>query len=100
MKWEDICKRCGLCCHERTVYPDALVIFRCAPCIHFEESTSLCTVYGERFKVCKDCSKMTLFKAMFDDSIPQSCAYAEWARQHHLRFAKEKPMVIEDSIDD
>ena len=25
MRWEDICSRCGLCCHEKTIYPDEVL---------------------------------------------------------------------------
>ena len=94
MKWEDICSRCGLCCHEKTIYPDMLEIDLSSPCTYYDGSRHLCTVYDERFKVCRRCEKVTPLKAVLSRSLPDSCAYVEWARAHHIRLRRRREMVI------
>lgn len=94
MKWEDICSRCGLCCHEKTIYPDALEIALDAPCEFYDEETHSCRVYKSRFSRCSRCEKVTPFKAAFSRSLPDTCAYAEWARRHHIRFRKRQELIL------
>ena len=97
MKWEDICSRCGLCCHEKVIFPEALVIDLSMHCEFYDESTHSCTVYSNRFSECSRCEKVTPLKAMFSPSLPESCAYAEWARRHHIRFVRKRELVLADS---
>lgn len=96
MKWEDICSRCGLCCHEKTVYPDAIEIDLSSPCQYFDENTKLCKVYKDRFTYCSRCEKVTPAMAAFDTSLPETCSYIEWARRHHIRFRKRREMIISE----
>ncbi len=103
-KWEEMCERCGLCCHEKLIYDDEIVFDLSSACEYLDKETNLCTVYEDRFKVCKRCNKVNLFRAMFAPYLPLSCAYVRWAKEHHIRFAKEKPEVFvfddEPSLDD
>ncbi len=94
MKWEDICTRCGLCCHEKVVLPDCLLIDMDAACSFYDRETGLCTVYEDRFNACPRCLKVTPLRAMAADYLPPSCAYVRWAERHHLRFARKREMVI------
>ena len=98
MKWEDICRRCTLCCHERTVYPDRMEVSLSSPCPFLSTDTGLCRVYDHRFSACPECSKVTFFTAAFGSSLPSSCAYVEWARRHHLRFGRDLELVLVDDI--
>ncbi len=94
MKWEDICSRCGLCCHEKVIFPEALVIDLSAPCEFYDEKSHSCTVYEHRFESCSRCEKVTPFMAAFGSSLPESCAYVKWAAAHHIRFAKKRELVL------
>ncbi len=94
MKWEDICTRCGLCCHEKVIHPDALVIDTSQPCAFYDEETHSCTVYSERFAKCPRCEKVTPLMAAFGRSLPESCGYIVWAKRHHIRFRKAVENVI------
>jgi Uncharacterized conserved protein len=103
-EWEALCLRCGLCCHEKIIYPDELVFELSSPCVHYDEEGKRCLIYNERFEKCPRCEKVTLFKAMFADYLPSECGYVQWARKHHLRFRRAKKEVFEFgnslSIDD
>ncbi len=94
MNWEAICSRCGLCCHERTVYPDIVEIDLSSPCEFLDKETGLCKVYSNRFAECSRCCKVTPLAAMFSRALPESCSYVEWARKHHIRFRRRREMTI------
>ncbi len=99
MKWEDICSRCGLCCHEKVIYPDALVIDLSMPCEFYDSDNSGCSVYHERFSCCSRCEKVTPLKAMFSRSLPDSCSYVQWAKRHHIRFRRPSELIINTQLD-
>lgn len=96
--WEDICLRCGLCCHEKVVTPEFLVVDTRRCCEYLDTENNSCNVYSKRFVSCSRCRKVGLLKAMFSPSLPSSCGYVLWARQHHIRFAKKRETVLEDGI--
>lgn len=92
--WEDICERCALCCHEKTVFDDAIVVDLSDPCSFLDPDTKLCTVYDHRFKVCLRCRKVSPMMAMFSDALPPTCAYVKWAKKFHLRFPEDLELII------
>lgn len=96
--WEDICSRCGLCCHEKVIMPEFLVVDTAAACGFFDKDTGLCSVYEDRFRACKRCMKVSLPLAMFSAALPETCAYASWARRHHIRFARKRELILEENI--
>ena len=93
MKWEDICSNCGLCCHEKAVSKDFLIIFE-SVCDFYDEKNKRCSVYDERFDKCDRCLKITPLRAAFASYLPSSCAYVLWAKRHHIRFRKDKEVVL------
>ncbi|MDT4760978.1 hypothetical protein [Sphaerochaeta sp. PS] len=92
--WESKCTKCGLCCHEKAVYGRLLVIDLDSWCEFFDPKTKQCTIYAERFTKSKRCKKMTFLRAMFASYIPDSCAYAKWAKANHIRFAPHRMLRI------
>ncbi len=92
--WEGLCKQCGLCCHEKVIYPDEVVFDLSSACEFLNKETNLCSVYDKRFKKCKRCQSVNLFRAMFADYLPLSCGYVEWAKAHKIRFCREKQEVF------
>ncbi|MGE4583585.1 MAG: hypothetical protein AB7C91_02970 [Sphaerochaeta sp.] len=88
--WEDKCAKCGMCCHEKAVYGRNLVIDLDSWCEFFDPHTKQCTVYVERFVHAERCRRLTWWRAMFASYLPDSCAYVQWAKQNHLRFAKPR----------
>lgn len=45
---ETLCRRCGICCHEKIRFGEQVVITD-IPCPFLDVETNLCTVYRERF---------------------------------------------------
>ncbi|MGE4453102.1 MAG: hypothetical protein AB7D92_01090 [Sphaerochaeta sp.] len=89
-KWENKCHKCGLCCHEKAVYGRELVIDLDSWCEYFDPTTKQCTIYAERFTQSHRCKKMTPLRAMFASYLHENCAYVQWARRYHIRFAKKR----------
>jgi uncharacterized cysteine cluster protein YcgN (CxxCxxCC family) len=79
--WDQLCSRCGLCCYERSLsrLGDVAVDIS-SPCEFLDEATRLCCVYKDRFRKCRDCQKVNLFRALFHRLLPPSCAYARTFR--------------------
>jgi uncharacterized cysteine cluster protein YcgN (CxxCxxCC family) len=75
--WEAICRRCGLCCFERRRTLHGLVVEFHSPCRYLDTATRMCTVYENRFAVCRECKKVTLIRALFYPYLPDSCAYVQ-----------------------
>lgn len=94
MRWEDICRKCALCCHEKVVFPDSILIDLDSPCEHLDKETGLCSVYDRRQSACSRCMKVTPLRAMFASYLPPVCAYAEWAERHHIRFVRKREMIF------
>lgn len=92
--WEDICKRCSLCCYEKTVWDDVLEVDLSQPCEHLDRDTGLCAIYSERFRKCSRCRKVHIFRAMFSPALPPACGYVEWAEKLHIRFCDKRELVI------
>jgi len=90
-RWEALCKQCGLCCYERRVLPGGRVYIDFnAPCEFLDTDTNLCTVYENRFRVCRYCAKVTMFHALFDRAMPPNCSYVEQYRPLFIRRLTEK----------
>ncbi len=88
--WEDKCTKCGLCCHEKAIYGNHLAIDLDSWCEYFDPKTKQCTVYAERFSESTRCKKMTKARAMFASYLHENCAYVQWARRYHIRFARKR----------
>lgn len=85
-EWEDLCNRCGRCCYTKEVQPDGTVfIDYSSPCRYLNSETHLCTVYERRFKVCRECRKVTIFHALWARYMPRECAYVQFYRHGGYR---------------
>ena len=96
MSWDDICSKCGLCCREKAIDGKYLIFFD-SYCQFYNSSSGLCSVYNERFKKCKACRKVNIFRAAFASYLPPTCSYVIWAKKHHIRFAFSKEVVLAQS---
>jgi len=92
--WEDICSRCGLCCHEKVILDDSVVISLAEPCKFYDGEKRECSVYKDRLKECKRCVKVTPLRAMMAPYMPDECNYVRLMRKWHLRFAKRRETVV------
>lgn len=84
-RWEALCRGCGLCCYEKDRHGGSVTTNWRAPCRYLEVSTRRCTVYGERFRVCPECRRMTLLHALFTPWLPASCGYVRRFRPRAAR---------------
>ncbi len=93
VSWEDICTNCGLCCHEKAVDKNFLLIDTNAACSFYDSVNKRCKVYDKRFEKCSRCLKVTPWRACFASYLPSSCAYVRWAEAHHIRFARKRETI-------
>ena len=71
---EDICLRCGRCCHSKVIFDDD-VIYTPFPCRYLDEETHLCTVYDHRWEANPDC--LTLDEGIRLGVFPADCPYVK-----------------------
>lgn len=90
--WEMKCNRCGLCCHEKIILGDTVLYDLDSHCEHYDPKSHSCTIYVERLRQYARCRRVSLFTAMFASYLPESCAYVQWARSKHIRFAQRRHM--------
>ena len=92
--WEDICTKCGACCYRRDRVDGNLLIKKNLPCRFLDTSNDLCTVYETRLKTCSECSKVTIFHALFSRYLPDDCGYVvnfrKWKLFSKLNFLAKK----------
>ena len=79
--WDDLCYRCGKCCHT-SHYTQAgdIIVDYSDPCDYLDPLTHYCTVYKDRFRTYRDCGKVNLFRALWSPFLPPSCAYVKTFR--------------------
>jgi len=87
-KWEALCKHCGSCCYKKEVYENHLITDSNEPCKYFNTDINICIVYENRFKICRECRKMTIFHALFSSYLPDTCGYVEKFRFWRKLFKK------------
>ena len=75
--WEDICRRCGLCCFEKSVDKSGRFTTTSIPCQHLDIVSRECRVYHKRLEVGEGCVKLTPQIVSQVDWLPESCAYCE-----------------------
>jgi uncharacterized cysteine cluster protein YcgN (CxxCxxCC family) len=73
--WEDICKRCGLCCFEKSVDLKGRFVTTRIPCRHMNIVNRECRVYDKRLDVGEGCVKLTPEIVASVDWLPEGCAY-------------------------
>jgi len=61
----------------RRLTPSGLHVDTSAPCRFLDRDTHLCSVYEERFRVCRDCKKLTILHALFSPYLPEDCGYVQ-----------------------
>ena len=88
--WEGTCNKCGLCCHEKVIMGRTVVYDLDSYCEYYDPKTRQCLIYFKRLEAQARCRRVTRFTAMFASYLPDTCAYVQWARSHHIRFAPRR----------
>lgn len=73
--WEEICRRCGLCCFEKSVDRRGQFFTTRTPCRHLDIISRECRVYHKRLTVGEGCVKLTPEIVRNADWLPDECAY-------------------------
>ena len=73
--WEGTCKRCGLCCFEKSVDLKGRCVTTKIPCRHLDIISRKCRVYHKRLDVGEGCIKLTPGIVAKADWLPEDCAY-------------------------
>lgn len=73
--WEEACKRCGLCCFEKSVDLKGRFVTTKTPCQHLDIVTRECRVYEKRLDVGEGCVKLTPELVAKADWLPSDCSY-------------------------
>ena len=76
-KWDAICNHCGLCCFEKGVRKGRYYIDLNRACRFLDVETNNCLVYEQRFKACRECSKLRMYHALFATYLPHTCGYVQ-----------------------
>lgn len=69
---ETLCRRCGICCHEKVRFGEQVVITD-IPCPFLDVETNLCTVYPERFVKQPRCASAE--DSVNGNTLPDDCPY-------------------------
>lgn len=79
--WDDLCDRCGKCCHA-SYYSSSgdIIVDYSDPCGYLDPETHHCRVYAERFRARRHCGKVNLLRALYSPLLPPSCAYVRTFR--------------------
>lgn len=73
--WDALCRRCGLCCFEKTVDHRGRFRTTRTPCRHLDIVSRECRVYAKRFEVGEGCVQLTPELVARADWLPDTCAY-------------------------
>lgn len=93
---EALCRRCGMCCHEKVRFGEQVVITD-IPCQYLDPKTNLCTVYPERLTKQPRCSSAE--DSLKANSLPEDCPYvggiSEYLAPHLLSEHPEYERAID-----
>ena len=90
-EWDSLCIQCGLCCYRKEYRHGRMMINLNRPCNYLDVESRLCMVYENRFKICSDCRKVTLYHAFFSSLMPEECGYVQKYRK--WKFLVQKPGI-------
>ena len=96
-EWENLCNRCGGCCHNNMILRKATVSYlddsvKC----RFLTEDNLCRVYPDRFKHTDKCENIT--ELVRTEVIPNHCAYAPYCERTKPHFDAWSPEELEEFI--
>lgn len=77
-EWETLCNGCGSCCYEKNQQEDGTIYIDFdKPCPHLDTYSNNCSVYRKRFKVCRECSRLGAWHALYARWLPPDCGYVK-----------------------
>jgi uncharacterized cysteine cluster protein YcgN (CxxCxxCC family) len=82
-RWEELCKRCGRCCLEKTTQADGTIVVQTDYCRFLDKASKLCRVYEVRFQACRDCLPVSPENLAELIWLPEDCGYVEHFNRLH-----------------
>jgi uncharacterized cysteine cluster protein YcgN (CxxCxxCC family) len=74
-RWEDICRRCGGCCFEKSIDDKGRVHTTTVPCRFLDVHSRACRIYHQRLQAEEDCIALTPEILPLLDWLPADCGY-------------------------
>jgi uncharacterized cysteine cluster protein YcgN (CxxCxxCC family) len=89
---ESLCRKCGLCCHAKTILHDGTyIIHPTLICKFLDEKSNTCVIYSKRFTINPNCPNIQQVLEQ-DYILPEDCPYT------HLRAGYKGAKIV--SIDE
>ncbi len=92
---ENLCRRCGVCCHQKVRFGDVVVITD-VPCEFLDTGTNLCTVYPERFEKQPLCSSAEA--SVIAGALPDDCPYVGGVANYNAPLLLRDHPEYEDGV--
>lgn len=81
-EWERLCNNCGACCYEKEETEEGVIYIDFEkPCPYLDTFNHACRVYEKRFRVCRECSRLGVWHALFARWLPPDCGYVRKFRK-------------------
>ena len=86
-EWESLCCRCGICClNRRYGRKPGEVFFTLIACKYLDTETCHCRIYEDRFKIVRECEKITADNVLKITWLPKTCGYRTVAEGRDLEW--------------
>lgn len=86
-EWESLCCRCGNCClHRLRDGKTGKSYFTKIACRYLDLETCLCTIYKNRFRIERECKKITSDNILKFKWLPKTCGYRTVAEGKDLKW--------------
>ena len=92
---ENLCRRCGVCCHQKVRFGDVVVITD-VPCEFLDEATNLCAVYPDRFAKQPLCSSAEA--SVLAGALPDDCPYVGGVADYNAPVLLRDHPEYEDGV--
>ncbi|MDR2390130.1 MAG: hypothetical protein LBE84_00395 [Planctomycetota bacterium] len=92
---EVLCRRCGVCCHEKIRIGDLVVITE-IPCRFLDPGTNLCRVYPRRLGRQPRCS--TAAESIRAGSLPGDCPYVRGLADYRAPYLLSEHPEYETAV--
>jgi uncharacterized cysteine cluster protein YcgN (CxxCxxCC family) len=93
---EALCRRCGLCCHEKIRIGEQVIITD-IPCRHLDTETNLCRIYDNRAELEPRC--LSAAESAKGFGLPGDCPYvagiSNYQEPHLLREHPEYEKIVD-----
>ena len=93
---ENICRRCGICCHEKIRMGEQIIITD-IPCKHLDVATNQCRIYDQRAELEPRC--LSAAESARGNGLPGTCPYvagiANYQEPHLLCEHPEYQLMVD-----